>query len=176
MAANLLHPRNVTYAKPKQETIGVRLGQRFLPCCHSDWIAAVDICNTGGDNDALCSSQEQGCLCERLASSSFAIPNRPVTQLFQFGSGLLHARRRQHVQLKCPNSKRAKLNRFLSHGFPPVRKTLLLWMNQPGYSAHKKGGTNAQRAQKTAPLVKHQREICLGFLRVAAEKCRDIQV
>src|SRR5258706_7371950 len=118
MAANLLHPRNVTYAKPKQETIGVRLGQRFLPCCHSDWIAAVDICNAGGDNDALRSSQEQGCLCERLASSSFAIPNRPVTQLFQFGSGLLHARRRQHVQLKCPNSKRAKLNRFLSHGFP----------------------------------------------------------
>src|ERR1700756_5660849 len=105
----------MTHAEPEQESIGVRLGQRFLPGCHSDWIAAVYICDAGGNDDPLGPGQEQASLCQRLPSDSFAIPNRAVTHLFQFGSCLLHTRRRQDIELKGPNAKRAKLDWFLSH-------------------------------------------------------------
>ncbi len=82
MPAHVLDQWNVAHSKPKQESVGVRLGQRFLSGCHSEWIAAVDIRNAGGDDDALRSGQEEACLCERLASHSFAIPQCAVTQLF----------------------------------------------------------------------------------------------
>jgi len=37
-------------------------------------------------------------------------------------------------------------------------------------------GHKSRRAQMTAPFAKHQREIGLGFLRVTAKECRNIQV
>src|ERR1700732_2721793 len=139
----------MAYAKAEQKPVGVRLGQRLLGGGHCDGIAAVDVSDAGGHDDSLGLRQEQACLCERLASCSLDKPKRAVSYLFQFGSRFLHARRRQDIELKIPNSKRAKLHFSLSHGFPPV------WQSCSHYDERAASlGTNTRRAQKTAPLIK----------------------
>ena len=68
----------MAYAHAEDEPAGVGLAKRLLPGGHGDRVAGVDIGNAGGDDDFLCSSQEQAGVAERLAAERLAEPDGAI--------------------------------------------------------------------------------------------------
>src|ERR1035437_2196217 len=89
MASLLLDQWNMADAKPKDEAAGIGLGQCFLAGSHRDWIAGVDVRNSGGDYDSFGSCQQDARVSQRFTPCGFAKPNRPEPEVFQFRSYFL---------------------------------------------------------------------------------------
>src|ERR1700683_421968 len=98
-------------AQPKNEAVGVGLGQCFLAGGHRDGISGIDVRNPGGDYDSPGSRQQDARVSERFASGSFAKPNGAEAELFQFRRRLLGPGGGTVLELPCPDSDGSELYR-----------------------------------------------------------------